>query len=134
MNKHIIHGRLTRDPELVRDSDEKKNRAKFTVAVDRSYGDEADFFDCIVWGKRAAVIDKYFSKGSEIAIDGEGHTGSYTDRNGVKRKTYTIWVRDFDFCGSRRDNNSRVASQLEDEAKSLLMSDSFEAQEADMPF
>lgn len=133
MNKHIIHGRLVRDPELVRGSEESKDRAKFTVAVDRSYGDEADFIDCIVWGKRAHVIDKYFAKGSEIAVEGEGRTGSYTAKDGTKRKTYTIWVRDFDFCGSRKDNG-QTAKQIEDDAKSLLMPDSFETQEEDIPF
>ena len=133
MNKHIIHGRLVRDPELVRGSEESKDRAKFTVAVDRSYGDEADFIDCIIWGKRASVIDKYFSKGSEIAVEGEGRTGSYTAKDGTKCKTYTIWVRDFDFCGSRKDNG-QTAKQIEDDAKSLLMPDSFETQEEDIPF
>lgn len=133
MNKHIIHGRLVRDPELVNGSEESKDRAKFTVAVDRSYGDEADFIDCIVWGKRAHVIDKYFAKGSEIAVEGEGRTGSYTAKDGTKRKTYTIWVRDFDFCGSRKDN-SQTAAQIEQDAKALLMPDSFETQEEDIPF
>ena len=133
MNKHIIHGRLVRDPELVRGSEESKDRAKFTVAVDRSYGDEADFIDCIVWGKRAHVIDKYFAKGSEIAVEGEGRTGSYTAKDGTKRKTYTIWVRDFDFCGSRKDNG-QAAKQIEKDATALLMPDSFEEQAEDIPF
>lgn len=133
MNKHIIHGRLVRDPELVNGSEESKDRAKFTVAVDRSYGDEADFIDCIVWGKRAHVIDKYFAKGSEIAVEGEGRTGSCTAKDGTKRKTYTILVRDFDFCGSRKDNG-QAAKQIEDDAKSLLMPDSFEEQAEDIPF
>lgn len=103
MNKHIIHGRLTRDPEFIQGEEESKNRAKFTVAVDRSYGDEADFIDCIVFGRRAAVVDKWYHKGKEILVEGEGRTGSYTDKNGVKRKTYTIVVGQFDFCGSGSD-------------------------------
>ena len=126
MNKHIIHGRLTRDPELVRGSEESKDRAKFTVAVDRSYGDEADFIDCIVFGKRAAVIEKYYHKGKEILVEGEGRTGSYTDKNGIKRKTYTIVVGSFDFCGSAKDNNSNQTQ--------LDLPDSFEEQSEDIPF
>ena len=133
MNKHIIHGRLVRNPELVNGSEESKDRAKFTVAVDRSYGDEADFIDCIVWGKRAHVIDKYFAKGSEIAVEGEGRTGSYTAKDGTKRKTYTIWVRDFDFCGSRKDS-AQAATKLEQDAAALLMPDTMEAQAEDIPF
>ena len=126
MNKHIIHGRLVRDPELVRGSEESKDRAKFTVAVDRSYGDEADFIDCIVFGKRAAVIEKYYHKGKEILVEGEGRTGSYTDKNGIKRKTYTIVVGSFDFCGSAKDNNSKQTQ--------LDLPDSFEEQSEDIPF
>lgn len=128
MNKHIIHGRLVRDPDLVRGSEESKDRAKFTVAVDRSYGDEADFIDCIVFGKRAAVIDKYFHKGKEILLEGEGRTGSYTDKNGVKRKTYTIVVGQFDFCGSAKDSG-----QSSSQSK-LDLPDNFEEQAEDIPF
>lgn len=124
MNIHIIHGRLVRDPEFFQGSDESKNRAKFTVAVDRSYGDEADFIDCIVFGKRAAVVDKYYHKGKEICIQGEGRTGSYTDKNGVKRKTYTIVVGQFDFCGSSSDQKQGDVQHY----------DSWEDLEADNPF
>lgn len=133
MNKHIIHGRLVRDPEFVRGSEESKDRATFTVAVNRARGDEADFFDCIIWGKRASVIDKYCNKGKEICIDGEGRTGSYTDKNGIKHKTYTIVVREFDFCGSAKDNN-QAASRLEQDARDLLLPDSMEQQSEDIPF
>lgn len=100
MNIHMIHGRLTRDPEITRGSESTKDRAKFTVATDRRYGDDADFFDCTVFGKRANVIDKYFHKGSEILLTGEGQMRSYEDKNGVKRRAYSILVSDFDFCGS----------------------------------
>ena len=133
MNIHTIHGRLVRDPDYVREADETRSRAKFTVAVDRSYGDETDFIDCIVWGKRAAVVDKYFHKGKEIAISGEGRTGSYTDKNGTKHKTYTINVNQFDFCGSSKES-AQTAAQVEKDAAALLMPDTMEAQEEDTPF
>ena len=133
MNIHMIHGRLVRDPDYVREADETRSRAKFTVAVDRSYGDEADFIDCIVWGKRAATIDKWFHKGKEIAVSGEGRTGSYTDKNGTKHKTYTINVNQFDFCGSSKDS-AQAATKLEQDAAALLMPDTMEKQEEDIPF
>lgn len=104
MNTHSIHGRFARDPEITRGADPSKDRCNFTVAVNRRYGDEADFFDCTVFGKRAAVIEKWFSKGSEIVLSGEGQIRSYEDRNGVKRRAYSILVHDFDFCGSRGQN------------------------------
>lgn len=103
MNLHLIHGRLVRDPEFTTGTEPTKDRVKFTVAVDRRYGDEADFFDCTCFGKRAQVIYKYFSKGSEILVTGEGQLRSYEDKNGVKRKAYSVLVSDFDFCGSKSD-------------------------------
>lgn len=103
MNIHFIHGRLTRDPELTpRQTSDSSDRCNFTVAVDARYGDETYFYDCVIFGKRAGVIDKYFSKGSEIVLSGEGQQRSYTDKNGVKRKSYSVVVSDFDFCGSSK--------------------------------
>ena len=99
-NIHSIHGRLARDPELTKGSEPNKDRCKITVAVDRQFGDETDFIDCTIFGKRAGVIEKYFHKGSEIVLSGEGQVRSYEDKNGVKRKSYSILVSDFSFCGS----------------------------------
>ena len=105
MNNHTIHGRLVRDPELTpRKNSDSSDRVNFTVAVDRRFGDETDFFDCVAFGKTAEVIDKYFGKGKEIIVSGEGQLHSYTDKNGVKRKSYSIFVQGFDFCGSKSDN------------------------------
>lgn len=127
MNIHTIHGRLARDPEYTRGTEEKNDRCNFTVATDRRYGDEADFFDCVIFGKRAAVIDKYFSKGSEIMLTGEGQLRSYEDKNGVKRRAYSVLVQNFDFCGSRRENQNQ--SLTEPSAPS-----GFEVSDDDMPF
>lgn len=126
MNIKFIHGRFVRDPEFTKDeTDEKKNRCKFTVATDRRYGDETDYHDCIVFGKRAAVIDKCFRKGSEIVLWGEDQGRSYDGKDGVKRKAWTVVVQDFDFCGSKGDGSV---------AKSDDIPDSFKEQESDMPF
>lgn len=105
MNNHVIHGRLCRDPELTpRKNSDSSDRVNFTVAVDRRYGDETDFFDCVAFGKTAELIDKWMQKGREIIVWGEGHINSYTDRNGTKRKSYSIFVDGFDFCGSKSDS------------------------------
>ena len=106
MNIHIIHGRLVRDPELTKGNDDKSSRCNFTVATDRRYGDETDFFDCVIFGKRAEVISKYFRKGSEILVSGEGQIRSYEDKNGVKRKAYSVLASDFNFCGSKNDGTN----------------------------
>lgn len=114
MNKHIIHGRLVRDPELTpRPNSESSDRVNFTVACDRRFGDETDFYDCVLFGGGALVIDKYFSKGSEIVVVGEGQIRSYEGKDGVKRKAYSVVVSDFDFCGSRKDNKSTGSDSWE---------------------
>lgn len=105
MNNHTIHGRLVRDPEYTpRKNSDSSDRVNFTVAVDRRYGDETDFFDCVAFGKTAELIDKWLAKGREVNVWGEGQTNSYTDKNGIKRKSYSIFVQGFDFCGSKSDS------------------------------
>jgi single-strand DNA-binding protein len=108
MNNHTIHGRLVRDPELTpRRNSDSSDRVNFTVAVDRRFGDESDFFDCVAFGQRAEVINKFFSKGKEIIVWGEGHINSYEGKDGVKRKSYSIFVDGFDFCGSKEKSSER---------------------------
>lgn len=120
MNIKFLHGRLTRDPEFTpRKDSESSDRVKFCIATDRRFGDKADFHDCIVFGKRAAVVDKYLRKGSEIVCWGEEQHEPYTDRNGVKRKSVTVVVDNFEFCGSKSSSGS---------------GDSFEQAEEDSPF
>lgn len=124
MNKQFIHGRLARDPEYTpRKNSESSDRVNFTVASDRQFGDEADFFDCVLFGKRAGVIEKYFHKGSEIVVMGEGQIRTYEDRNGVKRKSYSVMVSDFDFCGSKGGSENNKST-----------GDSWEQLDADSPF
>ena len=143
MNTFIIHGRLVRDPEYTRSpQEESKDRTKFTVAVDRRYGDESDYFDCIVFGRRAAVINKWFSKGSEIMVSGEMQTRSYDDKNGVRRKAYTVMLSDFDFCGSKSDSNGstpqqtapKQSAQAQTPTEPEPVPDGFEEIDEDIPF
>lgn len=126
MNQIIIHGRLTRDPEFTpRANSEGSDRVNFTVADDRRFGDETNFHRCVCFGKRAGVIDKYFSKGSEILIrDGEVQFKPYTDKNGVKRDGYSVIVHDFDFCGSSKKQNESAQDT----------GDSWEEFDGDNPF
>ena len=125
MNKHIIHGRLVRDPELTpRKNSDSSDRVNFTVATDRRFGDEADFFDCVLFGGGAQVIEKYFHKGSEIIVIGEGQIRSYEGKDGVKRKAYSVVVSDFDFCGSKNDS-----SKDKNDSR-----DNWKAQQEDIPF
>lgn len=111
MNNIIIHGRLARDPELGEYKNSKGNTGKwckFTVAVDRKFGEETDFFNCITFGKLPEVIDKFFSKGKEIVVSGEMQCNPYEDKDGKKRYPWTLSVNQFDFCGSKKDGDVPV--------------------------
>lgn len=102
MNKAVITGRLTKDIVL---SD--KGVAKFTVASQRNFKNadgkyEADFINCTAFGKNAEFISKYFSKGSQICVEGRINTGSYTNKDGNKVFTTDVAVDRAEFIGSAK--------------------------------
>ena len=132
MNSLTIHGRLTRDPEFstyTTSKGEEGKRCSFTVAVDRSRGEETDFFKVVCFGKRAEVIKKFFFKGSEILVRGEMQGNSYEDRDSVKRKSWNLVMDDFDFCGKKSDNAPAGGG-----AAAEAPADSFEEIDEDVPF
>lgn len=110
MNKIMLIGNLTRDPEL---SETKGgvSYCNFSIAVSRSFTNadgerETDFFDCIAWRGAVETIANYFSKGNKIGVSGRVEIGSYEDDYGTKRKTFKVVVEDFDFLTPKaRDNN-----------------------------
>jgi len=114
MNKCIIHGRISRDPE-VRTTASGTQYARLSIAVDRptKQGEErkADFIPCIAWSKTAEFIGKYFPKGKEILCEGRIQTGSYTDNDGKKVYTTDVVIDRVEFCGSKGD--SKAATQEE---------------------
>ena len=109
MNKVILVGRLTRDPE-VRYSQGREALAvgRFTIAVDRKYKREgepaADFIPCKVFGKPAEFAEKYFRQGMRISISGRVQTGSYTNRDGHKVYTTEVVVEELEFAESKRES------------------------------
>lgn len=110
MNKVILVGRLTRDPEL-RSTQNGTSVANFGIAVDRrvsrnnSQGQQtADFFNVVAWGRQAEVISQYLRKGRQIAIDGRLQQRSYTAQDGSRRNVVEVVLENFDFIGSRNDN------------------------------
>ena len=110
MNKAILTGRLTADPEL-RQTQSGISSCRFTVAVNRKFKDkttgsyEVDFINCIAWRQTAEFVSRYFSKGSMIAVEGSLRTGSYTDRNhsDVTHYTTDLVVDNAEFCGGKRE-------------------------------
>ena len=96
LNHITIMGRITRDLELRR-TDSGKPVTSFTVAVDRDYGPkgqerETDFIDCVAWNGTAEFVNKYFTKGSMIVVDGRLQIRNWTDKDGNKRRTAEIMV------------------------------------------
>jgi len=105
MNKIIIKGRLTRDPEqnVVGGGVEI---CKFTVAVDRKKKKDGekktDFFDCSAFGQTGAAIKQYMSKGREILIEGRMESNT-SDKEGLKIRYWGVTVDNFEFCGNKGD-------------------------------
>ena len=115
MNKVILMGRLTRDPEVRYTSGENSLAiARYTLAVDRKIrkdGDAtADFIPCVVFGRSAEFVEKYFRKGLKITIAGRIQTGSYTNRDGQKVYTTEVVVEDQEFAESKASSDSYAAS------------------------
>ena len=108
MNKAIIIGRLTRDPEM-RTTTSGTNSTTFTVAVSRNYtganGErETDFLNCVAWRKQAENIAKYCTKGSQVAVEGRIQTRSYDAQDGTKRYVTEIIADNVTFLGGKGSN------------------------------
>ena len=109
MNKAILMGRLTRDPEIrYTQGDNPMCIARYTLAVDRRFsrnanndGNNADFIPCVCFGKTAEFVEKYLKKGTKMAVTGRIQTGSYTNRDGVKVYTTEVVVEDQEFAESK---------------------------------
>ena len=102
MNQAIICGRLVRDPEIrYTNGEEAKAVAKYTIAVDRMRGEEADFISCVAFGKSAEFAEKYFRKGQRVLISGRIQTGSYTNKEGQKVYTTEVIIDTQEFADSK---------------------------------
>lgn len=109
MNKVILMGRLTRDPEVRYSQGENALAiARYTLAVDRrnfrnNSNDEqtADFINCVAFGKSGEFAEKYFHKGTKLVVSGRIQTGSYTNKDGVKVYTTEVVVEDQEFAESK---------------------------------
>ncbi len=115
MNKVILMGRLTRDPEVrYSQGDSATAVARYTLAVDRRFKRDgeasADFINCVVFGKSAEFADRYFRQGLKVVVSGRIQTGSYTNRDGVKVYTTDVVVEDQEFAESKAASESSMGS------------------------
>lgn len=106
MNKVILMGRLTRDPDVrYTQGQEPVAVARFTIAVDRRSRREgeanADFPSCVAFGRTAEFIEKYARRGTKLAVTGRIQTGSYTNREGTKVYTTDVVVEEAEFAESK---------------------------------
>ena len=119
MNKVILMGRLTRDPEIrYSQGNDQMAIARYTLAVDRRFnrnGDQtADFINCVAFGRSAEFAEKYLKQGTKIVATGRIQTGSYTNKDGNKVYTTDVVVEDQEFAESKSNqgNNSSSAASV----------------------
>lgn len=111
MNKVILCGRLTRDPEVRYSQGEKLTAiARYSLAVDRKFKQDgqptADFINCVAIGKNGEFAEKYLHKGTKIIVTGHIQTGSYTNKDGQKVYTTDVMVEEHEFAESRNASGS----------------------------
>jgi single-strand DNA-binding protein len=123
MNKVIMMGRLTRDPE-VRYSSEGNAVSKFSLAVDRRYKREgqpdADFFNCVAFGKTAEFTEKYLKKGTKVVLDGELQNNNYTNKEGQRVYGIQIVVNSLEFAESKSRSNSDSESMQQVDSNDFM--------------
>ena len=120
MNKVILIGRLTKDPEL-RKTPTDVSVCQFTIAVNRAFQQQngerqADFINCIAWRNQAENLAKYIKKGGQIAVEGSIQTRSYDDQNGVRRFVTEVVCNQITFLESKKSDTGygyNDLSQLE---------------------
>lgn len=116
MNKAILIGRLTRDPEL-RTTPTGRNVCQFSVAVSRTFTNangerEADFINCVVWDKQAENLVKYQKKGNQIAVEGRIQTRNYDDKDGKRVYVTEILASNISFLDSKAASTNSSFSNL----------------------
>ena len=138
MNKVVLIGRLTKDPELNYAAGNGTAICRFSLAVARPFKkDETDFINCIAFGKTGENISKFMTKGRQLAIAGNIRTGSYDAKDGTKRYTTDVLVESFDFIGSNNINNNNsngFDNSSNNGFSSNFADDMMPVDDGDMPF
>lgn len=137
MNKVLLIGRLTRDPEI-KISQSGTAIARYTLAVDRRFkqdgGQDADFLPCVAFGKMADFAEKYFHKGLKIAVTGRLETGSYTKENGDTVYTTTVIVEEQEFVESKSSGQGSVTSVSEAKPNATTTDGFMDLDDDELPF
>lgn len=115
INQVILIGRLTADP-AIRTTTTGKSVCTFNIAVDRSVSKDGekktDFITIVTWENTAVFVEKYFRKGSMIAVSGSIQTRQYEDRDGNKRTAFEVIAREVKFCGSAPKKDEKKQTDI----------------------
>lgn len=122
MNKVILMGRLTRDPEVRYSQGENPTAiARYTLAVDRRFNrtedNNADFINIVAFGKAGEFAEKYLNKGTKVVVTGRIQTGSYTNKDGQKVYTTDVIAEDQEFAESKNASSSGNTNRTEEPAQ-----------------
>lgn len=116
MNHVVLMGRLTKDPEI-RYTNSGKTVGSFSIAVNRRFKSdgqpEADFFNCVTFGKQAEFVEKYLHKGTKILLGGEVQNNNYKDKDGVTHYSVSIVVDEIEFAESKSQNNNSASNNTD---------------------
>jgi len=127
MNKVILIGRLTKEPNLSYAAGTGTAVCRFTLAVTRPFKkDETDFIRCVAFNKTAETIGQYLTKGRQIAIAGRIQTGSYDAQDGTKRYTTDVVVENFEFIGNSQNSGQSQNNNFDNDMTPV--------DDGDMPF
>lgn len=140
LNRVIMMGRLTAEPEC-KNTQSGTTFCRFTIAVDRDFADkggdrQADFFGVLAWRGTADFVSNYFHKGQLVAVQGRIQTGSYTDKDGNKRKSWDIVADQVYFAESKRDSgeNQQAKKNVNVEYEDHQPAETFVQVSDDLPF
>ncbi|MGN0240560.1 MAG: single-stranded DNA-binding protein [Candidatus Weimeria sp.] len=117
MNKIILMGRLTRDPEVRYGGAQNMAIARFSIAVDRRFKregqPEADFFNCTAFGKTGEFVEKYLHKGTKVVLDGEMQNDNYQNKQGQMVYGFRVIVNSIEFAESKAASQSSAAAPVQ---------------------
>ena len=138
MNKLILMGNFTRDPEIRYSQGSNLAIARFSIAINRRFAregeDNTDFFNCTAFGKTAEFVEKYFHKGMKAAIVGRIENDNYTNKNGEKVYSVKVIVEEIEFCekkGSSDNDNPGPPPEMGGDDDFVQIP---EGQSGDIPF
>ena len=138
LNRAILMGRLTRDPEL-KQTPNNVSVATFSLAVDRNYqadkdNKQTDFINIVAWRHTAEFVSKYFTKGQLVAVEGSIQTRSYQDKDGNNRTAFEVVADQVYFADKKQNGNAPAKQEEPQENFDVNDFEEFEDSDGELPF